>query len=226
MEEIVFKDLDTLFLDKNNPRIFSDIFSNISQLELAEVIYDQFGISDLVDSILKNGYFSVEPMVVVKSNEGYTVVEGNRRLTTIKILCYDEYRNKIIPTGKREQYTASEELKKSLQKIPVVEKNDRDSVISYLGVRHLGGVMKWEPLAQSKYVYSEIYKEYENDKNSGLKSAFESFVRKTSKKRSEVLNFFCKYKIYLEILEAIENDKSLKDVKIESKFSLLEVSLV
>ena len=157
MKKIKNIPIDNLLLDKENPRIHQDISSDITQVNLAKFIYDNFGISDLKDSIQKNGYFPVEPMVVIPAGtDNYIVVEGNRRLTTIKILCEEEYRNKAVSLGRRDDFIASDKLVVMLKEIPVVVAKDRESVTAYLGVRHLGGVIRWEPLAQSKYVYNQV----------------------------------------------------------------------
>ncbi|MFL0063477.1 ParB N-terminal domain-containing protein, partial [Tenacibaculum maritimum] len=221
--------LNKLLLDQENPRIHQKIASGITQVNLARFIYDNFGIGDLKDSILKNGYFPVEPMVVIPANDeegNFIVVEGNRRLTTVKILCDDNYRNNCISIARRDDYVASEELKKNLSTIPVVKAENRESVKAYLGVRHLGGVVRWEPLAQSKYVYNQILSEKKKS-NSSIGEAINKFVEETNNKEREVLNHFYKYCIFIYLQRLIDEDSSLYDSNgvIETKFSLLEVAL-
>ena len=224
MESIVSISIEDLLLDELNPRIYGEIVHPISQLELAEYLYKTFGIGDLTESFKKNGYFPVEPMVAIPSGSKFIVVEGNRRLATIKILCDDLYRNNIISVGKREEYKVNDEIKNKLKELPVVVVENRDSVVSYLGVRHLGGVMKWDPLAQSKYVFTEINKTFLANKNEGLRAAIDSVILKSNKKKNEILNYFIKYKIYLEMLEVVQENPKLANTQIDSKFSLLEVA--
>ncbi len=226
MNEIESIPLDDLRLDNKNPRIYQDISENITQVELAKFIYDNFGISDLKDSLLKNGYFTVEPMVVIPAEESgkYIVVEGNRRLTAIKILCKCEYREKIVSLGRREDFKAPYDLVNRLSMIPVVRKESRDSVNAYLGVRHLEGVVKWEPLAQSKYVYNQIIKEKERSSIS-IKESMDQFTQATSNNPLKVRNFFYKYCIYQYMQRLIEEDRSLRGASLDNKFSLLEVAM-
>jgi len=227
MLEIESIPLGQLLLDKKNPRIHQSISPKITQVNLAKFIYDNFGISDLKDSILKNGYFPVEPMVVIPANDGsenYIVVEGNRRLTTVKILCDEEYRNNSISTGRREDYIANTELIEELSIIPVVKALNRESVTAYLGVRHLGGVVRWEPLAQSKYVYKQVLLERGKSQNKSVINAITKFVDETNNRKADVLNHFYKYCIFKSMQRLIEEDNSLQAV-IENKFSLLEVAL-
>lgn len=219
--------LNKLLLDKENPRIHQNISPDITQINLARFIFDNFGVSDLKDSIIKNGYFPVEPMVAIPANDGednFIVVEGNRRLTTIKILCDEAYRNRCISQGRRDDYIASEDLIKSLNTIPVVVAANRASVTAYLGVRHLGGVVRWEPLAQSKYVYKQILLKRESSSNGSVTEAISTFVDETNNKMSDVLNHFYKYCIYKDMQEVIESDKKI-EASIDNKFSLLEVAL-
>ena len=227
MEKIEFIPLDKLLLDSKNPRIYEKLSDNITQIKLAEYIYKEFGISDLKDSILKNGYFPVEPMVVIPhaDKEGfYHVVEGNRRLTTIKILCDEKYREATISLHRRDDYIANEELKEKLAGIPVVVAAGRDSVNAYLGVRHLRGVIRWEPIAQAKYVYNQIIPQTTDSPSKSVKDAINKFVEETNNKKADVLNLFYKYCLYEYMQGLIEKDSSLDSI-IDSKFSLLEVAL-
>ncbi len=223
MNKIYYKSLDDLLLDKNNPRIHQKISANISQIELAVFIYNNFGISDLVESIKKNGYFAVEPMVVIPEGDKYIVVEGNRRLTTIKILCQEEYRNKAISLGRREDFLADNSIIEKLNIIPVVIAKDRSSVNAYLGVRHLGGVIRWEPLAQSKYVYNQIVSSTIADKDKTINIAITDFIEETSNKKLDVYNQFYKYCIYQQ-MNTIIDERKIKNTLLENKFSLLEVA--
>lgn len=231
MNEIKNISLDNLYLDPKNPRIYQDIAEDITQINLAKFIYDEFGISDLKDSLLKNGYFIVEPMVVIprdKAKNQYTVVEGNRRLTTIKILCKREYREAILSPGRIEDFEAPKEVREKLLTIPVVIAKDRDSINTYLGVRHLEGIVKWEPLAQSKYVYNQILDESSRGDIS-IKESMDKFVETTNAKPTEgkrkAYNFFYKYCIYQSMQRLIDEDKTLKDASLDHKFSLLEVAM-
>lgn len=225
MEELINIPIKNLLLDIKNPRIYKEIHKDISQIELASYIYKEFGISDLSDSILKHGYFSVEPMVAIRESndsENYIVVEGNRRLTTIKILCDDEYREATVSVGQREKYNATAERISSLAEIPVVIAKRREDVDVYLGVRHLSGIRPWDPLAQSKYVYYQILIK-RNQQSLSVKNAIEEYIRETSTKKNDVLSHFYKYAIYCNMIEIGEEDSSLK-VDFENKFSYLEVA--
>ena len=49
-----------------------------------ELFGEPYYASELVDSLVENGFIDYEPLVVKRSGSRYTVVEGNRRLAAIK----------------------------------------------------------------------------------------------------------------------------------------------
>src|SRR5262245_23000824 len=95
---------DDLFLDPNNPRLVQDLnfgakvpdsevpgrqqqirdlFAKRGQAEGDEF----FDITDLYDSMIRIGYVGIDRIVVREFDRGkYLVVEGNRRVSTIKLI--------------------------------------------------------------------------------------------------------------------------------------------
>ncbi|HKZ39324.1 MAG TPA: hypothetical protein VJ044_00090, partial [Candidatus Hodarchaeales archaeon] len=65
--------------------------------EVLEALYSSFDLDELAVSMAQNGYFDEEPHVVVgqSKKEGtkeFTVVEGNRRVATIRSFCIRQFR--------------------------------------------------------------------------------------------------------------------------------------
>ena len=104
----VNKPVSLLHLDSQNPRLPEEAQGK-SEEELLNVLYKEFFLDELADSMVENGYFDEEPLVAVPHklpsdlkdadpnskefrdfiNRGSTeliVVEGNRRLATAKLL--------------------------------------------------------------------------------------------------------------------------------------------
>src|SRR4051812_17983333 len=73
-----------LLLDHRNPRLA--LVEDATQVDLLKALYEDESLDELVGSFIENGYFEEEPLVVVEEEEGYVVVEGNRRLATLKLL--------------------------------------------------------------------------------------------------------------------------------------------
>lgn len=221
IKEIPLKDL---LLDTENPRIYEDAARKKNQRDLAEHIYKTFGIEDLKDSFLKNGYFAVEPMIGFPQSDKYVVAEGNRRLTTLKILCDSEYRNHIIQEPKRESFTASDEVREKLQNIPVAIIESREEVHQYFAIKHLTGIRKWTPFAQAKYVFNELRKLIKEIKN--IAGAIQKLEENTNIREKEVLHKYYQYALYKEFDNIIrDKQKNPDDYSLIDKFSLLEVSL-
>ena len=85
--------LDQLYLDPDNPRfgsargisdkrVLEDSVQNNAQKKIETI-----GIADLLSSILRYGFVSTDPVVVRRLGDGkFVVVEGNRRVATLKKL--------------------------------------------------------------------------------------------------------------------------------------------
>jgi hypothetical protein len=108
-------------------------------------------IIELMGSIGQTGYFAGEPMLVAKTpTEGvYEVVEGNRRLTAVKLLNDPT----LAPIKKKTVEAAAEMTVHRETELPVVIYEHRDEVLSYLGYRHITGIKEWDPLEKARYLH-------------------------------------------------------------------------
>lgn len=170
--------VEKLLLDPENPRLRQQKQGK-KQNELIEVMYKEFNIAELADSLSQNGYFAEEPLVAVpkdlpsrlknptteklkgefdkfinKQTTEFYVVEGNRRLATCKLLLDSEARSslKIKSFG----VELSVEVSESIKELPVIVYTNRDSVLTYLGVRHIVGVEKWDSYPKARYIKSMV----------------------------------------------------------------------
>lgn len=139
-------DLDDLLLDSANPRLPSTV--GRSQSEMIVYLARTTSITEIMTAIGENGYFPGEPLIVVADQAGkFVVVEGNRRLTALKLLADPS----LMGTARKIQEVAASATHKP-NIIPCVVFQDRDEVINYLGYRHITGVKQWEPLAKARYI--------------------------------------------------------------------------
>lgn len=147
---------EKLILDPNNPRLISRDEDKRNESEAVDLNAEtmvkmkstDFKIDDIENSIKQNGWVPIDFIFVKKLDEEgrYLVLEGNRRVTAIRNLRgYDD---------------TSPELKKSLDKIEVMEITDqipeeelRKKIMYLLGVRHHGSLKKWSPFAQAHNIY-------------------------------------------------------------------------
>lgn len=173
----------SLLLDPLNPRLPRDAKGK-KQEEILVILKRDFDLDELALSIAANGYFDEEPMVAIpvdlpkifenKSNEElqadgdyrafleqestfFHVVEGNRRLSTIKLLLSSQERAKLKI---RNWPDLSDEAEEDISTLPVIVYPTRKEVLPYLGVRHITGILKWEPYAKAVYIADMIDQGY------------------------------------------------------------------
>ncbi|MGN7832936.1 ParB N-terminal domain-containing protein [Pseudoxanthomonas sp. 22568] len=145
--------IDQLLLDPDNPRLPEDLHGS-PQKQLIQHIARHEAVEDLMEAIGRNGFFPGEPLVVYRSSSDpkgkLRVIEGNRRLTSVKLL-----RNPgLYPQRPSLREIADRSPSQNIpDKLPVIEVASRDSALPYLGSRHIVGVKAWEPLPKARYMY-------------------------------------------------------------------------
>jgi hypothetical protein len=135
-------------------------------------LYDHFDLDEIAAPMAQNGYFDEEPLVAVPNDlpknlqpqpgqpasseyltfldkADFTVVEGNRRLATARILRDTSTRQKLRVRGWPE---LSPEVRQDLDELPVIIYPTRNEVLPYLGVRHITGNKKWDSFAKARYI--------------------------------------------------------------------------
>ena len=148
-KSLEYIDLNKLELDTQNPRLPEGV-ERTPEAMLNHIALTT-SIEDLMNAIAENGFFPGEPLIAVKEGNKYTVVEGNRRLTAVKLLHnpYDCER----PSSRMIEIANSVANKlNTLEKLPVIVRSTREEILPYLGFRHITGVKQWEPLAKARYI--------------------------------------------------------------------------
>ena len=235
--------IELLYLDSENPRLAKDGKGN-SQLDLLNTLYSDFDIEELAYSMSANGYFDEEPIIVVpqKLPKGFllpkeidaqkkylqsliaqgkiqfTVVEGNRRTATLKILNDSTLRQKIGVSNDFPKATGK--ALSDLKIIPAIFYTDRNDVTPYLGVRHISGSKKWDFYPRVFYVSKRIEENYELSKD--YKIAFEEVQRQIASRRSDAV---IKHYLYYRITKIVESDLDFDLDQVIKNFSLIEVAL-
>lgn len=102
-------------------------------------------IEDLINSFKTNGILRQDPIQVKKVNDDfYIVIEGNRRVATLKYL-YDILKNH------GDVGVLTENDFRSIDLIEI-EGEDKQQELIAMGLNHIGGKKKWSPLNQSKLI--------------------------------------------------------------------------
>lgn len=148
--------LRSLFLDPNNFRIIHEPDQktvsdaavknrDVMQRTMRLLCGDKNqNIQDLIESFKANGYLRVDQILVRElPGGGYLVVEGNRRIATLKFL-QQEYESKGIDLG---QFAPE-----FFSQIPVVLYTDADEVhhLTLMALKHISGNKKWGEWNQAR----------------------------------------------------------------------------
>ncbi|WP_318640752.1 hypothetical protein [Flavobacterium ardleyense] len=238
--------ISKILLDHQNPRLvqYTTGSDEISQFDLIKILQENFDTETIAMSLKENGYFDEEPLIVVPNNlpedinlEEYsyedavkilqeytenhdltfTVVEGNRRVSSIKLLTDSTLREKL-GIDKFYPKVENKDIIEDISNIPCIVYPTRDKVSNYLGVRHIAGLLKWEAFAKAAYIANTIKSEV--DKGKSVAAAIKE-VQNTVGDRSDVLK---KQFVAFKLWEEAKHDLPEFDTEpILYKFSLLNV---
>ena len=169
--------LENIYLDPNNYR-FRD-HQDYKQVDDNDIILPAIqsrtkrmilggkttrkGVSDLITSFKKVGFQPVERIKVQRFGRGrYKVIEGNRRITALKLLQEDYNNDNDIGEFPAEFF----------EKVPVDIFSENDNVNYYLiaGLNHIGGKVKWPAINIATYI-----KDLENKEGLNVEDIYETF---------------------------------------------------
>lgn len=88
--------ISSLHLDVNNPRL-KHLGTGMNQSQIIKALINREKVFDLAKSISEQGYFINEDPIICIENDKKVVLEGNRRVSALKIL---QDPNKYLSTGK------------------------------------------------------------------------------------------------------------------------------
>lgn len=178
--------IEDLLLDPNNPRFICDLnevakipdenieakqadtLKKFSRTDAKDPDFDVTNIGDLYESLLRIGYVGIDRIVVrrIAGSKKYLVLEGNRRVATVKSILRD-YENKLPPLVRPQERAAVDEHRLSFDKITAklldtkglssAEIERRVAIL--LGIRHHGSLLPWEPLPRAFNIYTEYMTE-------------------------------------------------------------------
>lgn len=225
--------VERLELDAANPRFPKDLRDK-GQTEVIAILKRYFSLEELAYSMSENGYFDEEPLVAVpidlppkfakhdplslirnpdyinylEKEARFTVVEGNRRLATAKLLLFEELRAQLKIRG---WPSISEEVKEDLSVLPVIVYNDRAEVLRYMGVRHITGIKKWESFSKALYIAEVI--------NGGVD--IDEIQKQVGDQSESVRKLYLAYRL----VDIAESELSLATERAKEYFSYLILAL-
>jgi len=143
--------VSVLLLDLTNPRLQTGEEVEIStEHQLIETLVEIAALDELVLSICTNGYLNLEPLIVHGADGGpYTVLEGNRRLASIRLIQDPAFAAQVgirVPTKLRPG------VQESLKNVLVYRVAKLDDAREFIGFKHINGPQRWDAYAKAKYV--------------------------------------------------------------------------
>jgi hypothetical protein len=117
--------------------------------------FDAFAVAQ---SIADNGFFAAEPLVAVpnKSEEGtWVVVEGNRRLTALLGLAFEDIRSEFAEPNRWNEVAERSGIQPEIT-IPVVEHETRDDTHVEVARAHVVGKLAWRPYMQARFIAARV----------------------------------------------------------------------
>ncbi|WP_162142399.1 ParB/Srx family N-terminal domain-containing protein [Cucumibacter marinus] len=203
-------ELEKLHLDIANPRF--GLFSANSEPEALTLLVDTANVKELWASIATLGFERFEPLITIadEKNPGhFVVIEGNRRLAACKTLENPE----LLGSRQGRVPRISARVRKSIQRLPVVQVKNRTDAESYIGFKHVNGPATWNSLAKARFGVKML--ESRNDKRS-LKDRMKELTSKLGDSRGMLLRVFVAFKIYEQaIAQDIISNKQIDTQKVQ-----------
>lgn len=145
--------LENIYLDPNNPRFTSMSWEEVAEEQIDDPgiqsitqkkMEENFSIDKLVMNIETNGFLSIDRVIVKRFKENkYVVLEGNRRISAIKIIKrrFEQNPNSVNP-----------EVIESIQNIECLIYTGSEQQPSWVfqGLRHIMGIQDWSAFNKAK----------------------------------------------------------------------------
>ena len=137
-----------LYFDPENPRFAALSFDKSNENEVIKYMLSEQSLIDLIVSIAEQDFFPGEPLLVYQNSDGkMIVVEGNRRLSALKIL-----QNPELSSLPSIQAIVNEQSTHRPSRVPCLEFCCREDILGYLGFKHITGTKSWGSLEKAIYL--------------------------------------------------------------------------
>lgn len=151
-----------LHLDAKNPRLGREHTSRAPR-EMIQYLFEHDKAMEVAESIATRGYFRHKPLLAVKEDGRWVIVEGNRRLAALKVL-----REPALLDG-RLQRQAERLARRILDpaliaKVPVMIAPSRKDTDRQVAGEHVGTpVLAWRAENRASFILDKLAEGYDND---------------------------------------------------------------
>lgn len=149
--------VEWLTFDPNNPRFAPEQRPSGSQddAKVIEFLAGEVELRELVQSIGSNGYIGIEPLIVMLKGDRLVVLEGNRRLASLKVL-----RDPALASLARiTPVEMPPELRATTDKVNVYRVAKREDAQEIIGFKHIVGARPWDAIAKARYANDWLKRE-------------------------------------------------------------------
>ena len=187
--------LDDLKLDPQNPRLPKSFRNkNPSEKQLIEHMLGDESMIELMLSIGQNGFFEGEQLLVVENTDNtYRVIEGNRRLTALKLLQNPD----LSSVFKSKIRKVIEETNERPTEIPCLKFESEDEIHKRIGFRHITGIKEWRLLERARYL-NDLWKN--NYKDLSINEVARTLAKNVGSRKDYIKRVLLAYELY-KVLE-------------------------
>ncbi len=141
--------IKNLVLDINNVRLETE---HGTQDEIINDLFLNEDAMSVLESIYQNGYFPDEPPVVVKEDNKYVVLDGNRRIVSLKAMLSPA----IAPSKYIHRIEKLMTDSQPIEDISVHVATSRNEAMEYLAAKHTKTTRKaWSALRRAYFYYAQ-----------------------------------------------------------------------
>ena len=152
----------SVHLDAKNPRLGRETLARAPR-EIIQYLFDHDKAIEVVRSIAARGYFPNEPLLAIRENGRYVVVEGNRRLAALKAL---KEPGLLAPKYERQVSRLAKQIPdpRELTTVPVTIAPSRRATDRQIAGRHIGTpVLAWQAENRASFILDKLEEGYDND---------------------------------------------------------------
>ncbi len=141
--------VDDIWLDTKNIRLDDNL---TTQQEVINDLFVNEKAFEIVISIIENGFFPDEPPVVIKENNKYVVIDGNRRVVALKAI----QKPRIVPAQFTKKIINLTSNIIPLTTIDVHIARSREDAEKYLSAKHTKNTRRqWSALRRAYFYYAQ-----------------------------------------------------------------------
>lgn len=183
---------NNLFLDNLSPRVPQN-YRNKAEKDIIDFLLLESSTLELMQAIGENDFFQGEQLLVVNiGGEKFKVVEGNRRLASVKLLNNPELASAKTASVKQ----IYDEAKYHPTEIPcLIFKNEND-IRRNLGFKQITGIKPWGLSEKARYLY-HLYEEL--FKSGTIDVASQELAKIIGSRKEYVKRVLISYKLYKKV---------------------------